>query len=226
MLVETSRDGRLLRLVLNRPEKRNALNIALCRELIAALESAQDDPEVGAVLLSGNGKAFCAGMDLNEVTTSVDDLHDRLFTAFAWLRKPLIADVRGPAVAGGTGLVAQAHIVFASEEAIFGLTEIRIGLWPFLIFRAMVHTLGERRAVELSLTGRTFSAREALDYGLVHFIGTEAEAETMARKVADSGVAAQLGLECLQVCRGLDLAESGRVARDFRARVFENFKRP
>src|ERR1041385_2415790 len=117
MLIETSRDGRLLRLALNRPEKRNALNIALCRELIAALEAAQHDPEIGAILLSGNGKAFCAGMDLNEVTTQVDDLHERLFTVFSSVRKPLIPDVRGPAIAGGTGLAAQAHIVFAAEEA-------------------------------------------------------------------------------------------------------------
>lgn len=223
MLVETSRDGRLLRLALNRPEKRNALNIALCRELIAALESAQDDPQIGAVLLSGNGKAFCAGMDLNEVTSSVDDLHERLFTAFAWLRKPLLAVVRGPAIAGGTGLVAQAHIVFASEQAAFGLTEIRIGLWPFLIFRAMVHALGERRAVELSLSGRTFSAREALEYGLVHYIG--AEAEPMARKMADLH-AAEIGLTALQASRGLDLVESGKVARKYRGKIFETFRKP
>ena len=139
-------------------------------------------------------------MDLNEITTNADDLHDRLFTAFSWLRKPLIADVRGPAIAGGTGLVAQAHILWATEEATFGLTEIRIGLWPFLIFRAMVHALGERRTIELSLTGRTFSAREAMEYGLVHHIG--AEAEPMARKVAGSGAAAVLGLTSLQESRG------------------------
>jgi enoyl-CoA hydratase/carnithine racemase len=223
MLIETSRDGRLLRLALNRPEKRNALNIALCRELIAALEAAQHDPEIGAILLSGNGKAFCAGMDLNEVTTQVDDLHDRLFTAFSWMRKPLIADVRGPAIAGGTGLVAQAHMVFASEEAIFGLTEIRIGLWPFLIFRAMVHALGERRAVELSLSGRTFSAREAEAYGLVHYVG--ADAPPTARKVADLPAAA-IGLTALQACRGLDLIESGKVARKYRGKVFETFRKP
>ena len=222
MLIETQLENRVLRVALNRPEKRNALNIALCRELIEALEGAQANPDVGAVLLSGNGKAFCAGMDLNEVTTAADDLHDRLFTAFTWLQKPLIADVRGPAIAGGTGLVAQAHIVCATEEAIFGLTEIRIGLWPFLIFRAMVHALGERRTVELSLTGRTFPAREALDFGLVHFIG--AEAEPIARTVAALPAAA-LGIACLQASRGLDLAESGRVSREYRRKAFETFNK-
>jgi enoyl-CoA hydratase/carnithine racemase len=222
-LIESSRNGRLLRLALNRPEKRNALNIALCRELVDAFEAAQDDPGIGAILLSGNGKAFCAGMDLNEVTTAVDDLHDRLFTAFAWLRKPLIADVRGPAIAGGTGLVAQAHIVCAGEEAIFGLTEIRIGLWPFLIFRAMVHALGERRAVELSLTGRKFSAREAEGFGLVHYLG--GDAETIARGVGDAPAAA-IGIAALHKSRGLTLEEAGRVAREFRGEVFKTFRKP
>ena len=216
MLIEVQRDGRLLRVALNRPEKRNALNLALCRELVSALEAAQQDAEVGAVLLSGNGKSFCAGMDLNEITASVDDLHDRLFTAFAWLRKPLIADVHGAALAGGTGLAANAHIVFASEDATFGLTEIRMGLWPFLIFRAVVHAVGERRAVELSLTGRIIDAREAQALGLVHFVG--AEAEQMARRVADSGVGT--GLEFVNESRGLNLDEAGRVARRHRQKVF------
>jgi enoyl-CoA hydratase/carnithine racemase len=221
-MIEVSRESNLLRIALNRPEKRNALNIALCRQLIDALESANEDPEIRAILLSGNGKAFCAGMDLNEVTIAADELHDRLFTAFAWLKKPLIADVRGAAIAGGTGLVANAHVVFASDEAFFGLTEIRIGLWPFLVFRAMVHAIGERRTVELSLSGRTFSAREAEAFGLVHYVG--GDAESMARKLADAE-AAVTGLTCLQESRGLDLAEAGRVARRFRKTIFEKWSR-
>src|SRR5690349_11651719 len=187
-MIKVSRETNLIRITLNRPEKRNALNLDLCQQLIETLEAANDDATIRAILLDANGKAFCAGMDLNEVTVSADNLHDRLFTAFAWLRKPLIADVRGPAVAGGTGLVAQAHLVFATEEATFGLTEIRIGLWPFLIFRAMVNAIGERRTVELSLSGRTFSAREAEAYGLVHYVG--GDAESMARRVADTPAAA------------------------------------
>ena len=85
-----TQENRLLRLTLNRPEKRNAMNIALCRELVGALERADDDPSVGAILLTGNGKTFCAGMDLSEALQAdraeLDDLHERLFTARFRLR--------------------------------------------------------------------------------------------------------------------------------------------
>src|SRR5689334_2648332 len=127
-MISVSREPNFVVITLNRPEKRNALNMELCEQLIAALEEANAEPEVRAILLRANGKAFCAGMDLNEITTNADDLHDRLFTAFSWLRKPLIADVRGPAIVGGTGLVAKAHIGWATKEPTFGLTEIRLGL--------------------------------------------------------------------------------------------------
>src|SRR5438309_452356 len=118
-VLQISKEGRLLRLALNRPEKRNALNAALCRDLTAALAEAQHDAEIGAILLTGNGKGFSAGMDLDEALSQepavLADLHDRLFTAFVWLDKPLIAAVHGTALAGGTGLVANAHISIAAE---------------------------------------------------------------------------------------------------------------
>src|SRR5690349_18245430 len=101
-VLESRRDGRLLRLALNRPEKRNALNAALCADLTAALVEAEHDPEIGAVLLTGNGKGFSAGMDLHEAVTAeagaLADLHERLFTAYTWLTKPLIAAVHGAAL--------------------------------------------------------------------------------------------------------------------------------
>ena len=94
-VLESRRDGRLLCLAMNRPEKRNALNAALCADLNARLVEAEHDPEIGAVMLTGNGKGFSAGMDLDEALTTeagtLADLHERLFTAYAWLTKPLIA---------------------------------------------------------------------------------------------------------------------------------------
>src|SRR5579864_760179 len=171
-MLEITQTGRVLHLALNRPEKRNALNLSLCSELVNALDRADADPSVGAILLTGNGKAFCAGMDLQEVLQTdrgeLDRVHEQLFTSGFRLRKPIIAGVHGPAVAGGTGLAANAHILVASEDAHFGLTEVRIGLWPILIFRAVKAAVGERRATELALTGRWFQGREAYDYGLVH----------------------------------------------------------
>src|SRR2546428_6595 len=107
--------GRLFRLRLNRPEKRNALNIELCRALVSALESADRDPPVGAILLSANGKSFCAGMDLDEAAAAdpaeINEVHDRLFTVGARLGKPLVAAVQGAALGGGVGLVANCHVV-------------------------------------------------------------------------------------------------------------------
>src|SRR6202140_3579783 len=140
-LLETNRQGRLLRLVLNRPEKRNALNTQLCRDLAVALEHADRDPAVGAILLSGNGKHFCAGMDLSEVsaqsTGAINAAQEQLFTVGARIGKPLVGAVQGAALGGGMGLAANCHIVVAREDAIFGLTEIRVGLWPFLVFRTL-----------------------------------------------------------------------------------------
>src|SRR5579862_9452197 len=161
--LQISRQGRVLQLALNRPDRRNALNLELCSALGDALEQADADASVGAVLLSGNGKSFCAGMDLHEVLTpaasSVNEVHERIFTAGLRMTKPLIAAVQGAALAGGTGLAANCHIVLAAEDATFGLTEIRIGLWPFVIFRTIAAAVGERRAVELGITGRIIDAR-------------------------------------------------------------------
>src|SRR5260370_23172508 len=151
-----SREGRLLRLVLNRPDKRNALNGALCGELVAAIEEGDRDPGVGAILLSGAGKSFCAGMDLDEMLTPAEaelgEVHERLFTIGHRVTTPIIAAVHGAALAGGTGLAANAHIVVASEDATFGLTEIRIGLLPFVIFRAVGAGLRRRPGGQVGIS--------------------------------------------------------------------------
>jgi len=178
----------LLRLTLNRPGKRNALDAALCRQLVETLDAAAADPGVGAILLLASGNVFCAGMDLAEIeqggdTDEISALHERLFTAGARLTKPLIAGVHGAALGGGTGLVANCHIVVASAGATFGLTEIRLGLWPFLVYRAVEAALGERRTLELSLTGRIFAASEAREYALVHEIAADASAR--AEQIVD-----------------------------------------
>ena len=231
-LLQIERDGRVLRVTLNRPEKRNALNAALCQELIAALSDAESDAEVGVVLLAGNGKSFSAGMDLDEslspeTSLPLADLHERLFTAYAWMDKPVVAAVHGAALAGGTGLVANAHIAIAADDATFGLTEIRLGLWPFLIFRAVSRAMGERRAVELSLTGRIFGAAEALDYGLVHEsvpagkLGARA-AEVAASLAQASPAAISSGLAYVENARGVGVEEAGRMARTFRQQIFHS----
>ena len=227
-VLDSAREGRLLRLTLNRPDKRNALDANLCRALLRALDDAAGDPAVGAIVLTGNGKAFCAGMDLSEIaggadTTEINAVHEQLFTIGARLTKPLIAGVHGPALAGGTGLVANCHIVVAGPEAAFGLTEIRLGLWPFLVYRAVTDAMGERRTLELSLTGRTFGRAEAREFGLVHELADDAPARAVeiAREVAGfSSTAVLCGMSFVQEVRGLNWEEAGAVAREVRNQVF------
>ena len=228
-LLEIHREGRLLSIALNRPEKRNALNAQLCRDLVQTLEGAEKDPSIGAILLSGNGKCFCAGMDLSEITdggtAEISNIQEQLFTIGSRLGKPLVAAVQNAALAGGTGLVANCHIAIAREDAAFGLTEIRLGLWPFLVFRAVTAAIGERRAVELALTGRIVTAAEAKEIGLVHEISEHAEARALevARGLAESSpTAIRSGLSFVQEVRGRDWRTAGAIARRIRDEVFES----
>ena len=194
-VLQIHRDGRLLRIALDRPERRNALNLELCRELVQALEHADHDPAVGAILLCGNGKCFCAGA------------------------------VQNAALAGGTGLVANCHVVIAREDAVFGLTEIRLGLWPFVVFRSVSAAVGERRSVELALTGRGFGAFEAKQMGLVHEVtpGLDERATEVATALANaSPTAVASGLTFVQQVRGRDWKTAGEIARRIRNEVFES----
>lgn len=226
-MLEKVQHGRVLRLTLDRPDKRNALNCELCQAILDGVEGAVHDPSIGAILLTANGKSFCAGMDLEEILggprEETNSLHERLFTLGARICKPLIGAVEGAALGGGSGLVANCHIVVADAAATFGLTEIRLGLWPFLVYRAVGTALGERRALELSLTGRIFGVEEARDLGLVHEIAPDAPKRAMeiAEMVAGfSPTAIQNGMSFVEDVRGLGGEESGRVARRVRDRVF------
>lgn len=226
-----SREGRLLRLTLAREEKRNALNSDLCQAIVEACEA--PDPSVGAILLDAQGKVFCAGMDLAEIRTvapPVDSTvwHERLFTLGARLTKPLIVAVSGPALAGGLGLVANAHVAIAAQGSSFGLTEVRIGLWPFVVYRSIVDAVGSRRTLELSLTGRIFGPNEALQYGLIQEVVPAIELDDRATAIAQmlanwSPTVVARGLDFVHRSRGLDLAAGGTLAAHVRA---ENFASP
>jgi enoyl-CoA hydratase/carnithine racemase len=223
MLIELEQKERVLRVTLNRPEKRNALNVELCENLIHAFEQGDQSADVGAILVTANGPAFCAGMDLRESLAAdsmqLAGLHERLFTTINRIRKPVVAAVQGPAIAGGTGLVANAHIAVAAPGATFGLTEVRIGLWPVLVFRAVELAMGERRATELSLTGRTFGAEEAMRYGLVNEIAGDylARATAIAVTISHySPIAVGRGLDYVHRIRVRDWDHAGRIGHQTR----------
>jgi len=228
-ILQLERYGRVLRLVLNRPEKRNALSGELCREVVDEVNRASRDPRVGALVLAANGPSFSAGMDLHELgqmdTESLTGIHEQLFTMGARLARPLVAAVDGPALGGGLGLVVNAHVVVASERARFGLTEIRLGLWPFLIYRAVAHALGERRAAELSLTGRIFEVHEAKAIALVQEIDEDPNAKAMEigeQLAASSPTAIRSGLSFIQEARGKDWEMVGLIAQRARHELFQS----
>jgi enoyl-CoA hydratase/carnithine racemase len=215
---------------LNRPEKRNALSLEMCRELADVLERAETDESIGAVLLEARGNVFCAGMDLDEAlagdAAEHAAMHERIFTIGARLAVPVVAAVRGPALGGGLGLVANAHIVVAAQGSSFGLTEIRLGMWPFVVYRAVAAAIGERRALELSLTGRIFGTQEALAWGLAQHVAPAFELDDRAWQVASS--VAQLsrdtirrGMTFVNETRGLDSKAAGALAARARKPVFE-----
>jgi len=222
------REGRLMHLTLDRAAKRNALDMALCRNLLGAIREAEADASVGAILLDGNGPVFCAGMDLDEVLeTNADEmipLHAGLFSVGAALRKPMVSAVHGAALGGGMGLALNAHMVVAASDARFGLTEARVGLWPYTIFRAVARAAGERRAVRMALTTEVFGAQEAARIGIVDLVVTPEELQDRAREAAQgmamaSAAAVGGGLEFVRRVRALNEEEAARLAIECRKRA-------
>jgi enoyl-CoA hydratase/carnithine racemase len=223
MSCRRAHQGRLLRLTLARPEKRNALDAALCRELIDAVETA-NPAGTGAILLDAEGPSFCSGMDLNDSLQTdpaeLASLHERLFTLGRRSRVPIVAHVQGHAIAGGMGLVSNAHVVIANEDARFGLTELRVAMWPFLIYRAVEEALGARRTLGWTLSASLYSAAEAREAGLVHSIGTAETALATARELADRlPGAVRLGMRYYRESRGLDHDASGTLAARLRTEL-------
>jgi enoyl-CoA hydratase/carnithine racemase len=223
LLIE--KEDRVLHVTLNRPEKRNAFNIAMCRELIDTIEQAQDDSGVGSILIDGAGRVFCAGMDLDEATAEKGEssivIHERLFSLGRTSQKPIVACVNGPALGGAVGLIAQAQVAVAAQGALFGLTEIRTGIWPFLVYRCVEEAIGPRRTLELSLTGRLFSTQEALAWGLIHQVAHAFEVEdragAIARDIAKaSPEAIHLGLAYVHGSRDKSWDEAGQLAATLR----------
>lgn len=229
--IKQHREDRVLRLTLNRPEKRNCLRVEDCRQIVTALHDAESDAGVGAILLDAEGPVFCSGMDLTESLR--DDaperaaIHDELFTIGGRLTKPILAAVQGKALAGGLGLVANAHVVLAAEDAGFGLVEIRVAMWPFVLFRSVATAVGERRALELSLTGRVIDANEAFQWGLVHHVVPTGDLSERAIALASalsrfSPEALRRGLDYVHQIRGLSQKEAVELADTMRRRLFRS----
>lgn len=210
----------IAKVTLNLPEQRNPFTKKLVEELIAAVKRADRDPEVRVIVVTGNGPAFSAGGDIGEFRQnfmkSTPELYDEgiasneLFRLGSEVRTPMIASVNGPALGGGTGFVAMCHLAIASEQAVLGLTELRLGLVPFVILPLMRRAIGDRKTLELMLTAKTLTAEEAKAIQLVHqVVPHEAlEEETMkwAKTIAGySPLATRLALDAFYNTEDVDL---------------------
>ncbi|MFQ5985279.1 MAG: enoyl-CoA hydratase-related protein [Alphaproteobacteria bacterium] len=205
MLLESRDEKGVVTLTLNRPEVHNAFDDALIARLAGTLQHLGADETVRAVVLAAAGASFCAGADLNWIRRTADfrveqNLEDARALA-AMLRrldnlpKPTLALVHGAALGGGVGLVAACDIAVAGEGAVFGLSEVKLGLAPAVIAPYLVRAVGARAARRLVLTAERFDAAEALRIGLVHEVVPAAELaaarDRLVKALAEGGPRAQ-----------------------------------
>jgi enoyl-CoA hydratase/carnithine racemase len=168
--------GGVARITINRPERRNAMSFGVMQGLCDSMARAKADTDVRVVILTGAGdKAFCAGADLGGggIATSGAEAHEGrglladLFRDMWALGKPIIARVRGFALAGGFGLACACDMIVASDDAQFGTPEINVGLWPYMITVPLLRTMPPKTVLDLMMTGRRIDAAEAQRLGIV-----------------------------------------------------------
>jgi methylglutaconyl-CoA hydratase len=188
-------DDALAFITLNRPDKRNAISYELIEDILRALQEVEQS-SAQMLILTGAGKAFCSGMDLDNLRaitgrTKAENLADsgamaRLFRSLYEFPKVTIAAVNGPAIAGGCGLATLCDFTLASSEAKFGYTEVRIGFVPAIVSTFLLRQVGEKHARDLLLTGRIIGAEEAFRMGLVNEISPPDKLPERARQLAAS----------------------------------------
>jgi methylglutaconyl-CoA hydratase len=181
-------DQAVAQIILNRADKRNALDDGLIEEIKQALRQADADAGVRVVLLRGAGNDFCSGADLSALqkiaqSTILENLADtgvlmELFVMLRSLSKPVVAAVQGRALAGGCGLATACDLVLASASAQFGYPEVKIGFIPAMVMAILRRNVSEKRAFDLIINGNPIDATTAEQYGLVNAVYPDAEFDT------------------------------------------------
>jgi methylglutaconyl-CoA hydratase len=179
-MLDIQHDGPVTRLTLNRPEVRNAFDDELVGRITAAGRAIATRRETRVVVLQGAGSVFCAGADLKWMSRMVSYSHEEnsldasrlaiMFHVLDTLPRPVIAKVHGAALGGGAGLAAVADIVVSDEAAVYGFTEVKLGILPAVISPYVLAKIGRSASRELFLTGARFSAARAREIGLVHYV--------------------------------------------------------
>lgn len=234
LLVE--REGHVLVLTMNRPEARNALSVDMLDRMSKAWDEINENPEIRVAVLTGAGGNFCAGADLKAMNSKpVDQQYEEsghdpayikpLLKGFN-LKKPLIAAVEGFAIAGGTEILQPTDIRVAGESAVFGVAEVKLGLFPLgastvRLRRQIPYTI----AADMLLTGRTMTAEEAYRYGLIGYVTPDGQALDKAMKIADriarnGPIAVQAILQALRETECLPEKEALPIEAKIGMRVF------
>jgi enoyl-CoA hydratase/carnithine racemase len=187
--------GAVRTLALNRPEKHNALNTALISALLASLHDAEADANINAVVLTGNGKSFCAGADTKELGAQANDdpramlqradLTVSLHLAFSRMTKPVVSAVRGNALGAGAGLALACDMVVMADNARFGYPELKHGIVAALVLANLVRQLGPKHAFELVALGEVIDGRRAQALGLANRVATDAQVIETAVGIAE-----------------------------------------
>jgi methylglutaconyl-CoA hydratase len=242
-LVQYEVKDRVGYIILNRPEKRNALSYEMVSEIKLAFMNAEADKDCKVIVIKGSGEAFCAGADLAylqqlQTNTFDENLADsrhlmELFQFIYHSNKVVISQINGPALAGGCGLASVCDFSFATPESAFGYTEVKIGFVPAIVMVFLVRKVSEKNAREMLLTGDVFKAEKALQYGLINYIVEPDELEDavfkFAQKLCKQASAQSLGLvkEMLANVQSMDVNKALEYAAqtNAKARATDDCKR-
>jgi enoyl-CoA hydratase/carnithine racemase len=203
------------------PERRNAIGPQMVNELLWALADAQEDESVRAIVITGEGKAFCAGGDFSQMGGGADDAavlppkgdYADLLLAMVRSEKPIVARVNGPAMGGGLGLVAASTFAVAETNAKLGTPEIDVGLFPMMIMAVLARLVPRRALLEMMLFGQKLGAEEARSLGIVNRVVDAAQLDASVKEIVDAIVSKSpstiaLGLRAFAAQDDMTLAEA------------------
>jgi enoyl-CoA hydratase/carnithine racemase len=210
--------GAVLWLIIQREERRNAISHAIVSQMSHAIDAAQADRALRAIVVTGAGtKAFCAGADLQAAQPFTTD-YSEPYASFALLLRrakasnlPLIARVNGACVAGGMGLLAMCDMGVAASHAVFGLPEVKVGVFPAQVLSVLQHLIPRRKLAELCLTGEPLTAAQALEYGLVNYVADDLDQKLdwlLQRLLDKSPAAIRRGLYTMKKIEAMAFEES------------------
>jgi enoyl-CoA hydratase/carnithine racemase len=184
-VIKVDQDGRVRRLRLAAPERHNVIDAPMGLALLVELKEAEADAGTGSILIEAEGPMFCGGASV--------DIDRGIFKLGVGSTKPIVAAVQGVALGAGLALIAGAHVAIAAQGSSFGFVDIREGRWNEDLFQVLARSIGARRALELGLTGRIFTAPDALSWGLLHYVAPAFELDDRASSVARALAVADAG---------------------------------